>query len=29
MKDPSNFALKVGKQVDVDVVAHGTIEGMP
>lgn len=29
MKDPSNFALKVGRQVDVDVVAHGTIEGMP
>ena len=28
MKDPSNFVLKVGKQVDVDVVAHGTIEGM-
>ncbi len=28
MKDPSNFVLKVGKQVDVDVVTHGTIEGM-
>lgn len=26
MKDPSNFMFKVGKQVDVDVVAHGTIE---
>jgi polyisoprenoid-binding protein YceI len=28
MKDPSNFILKVGKQVDIDVVSHGTIEGM-
>ncbi|HVJ09133.1 MAG TPA: YceI family protein [Acidisarcina sp.] len=26
MKDPSNFVLKAGKQVDVDVVTHGTIE---
>lgn len=28
MKDPSNFVLKVGKQVDVDVLAHGSIETM-
>lgn len=28
MKDPSNFVLKVGKQVDVDVEAHGTIEAI-
>jgi polyisoprenoid-binding protein YceI len=28
LKDPSNFVLKVGKDVSVDVVAHGTIEGM-
>lgn len=29
MKDPSNFAFKVGKQVDVTVVSHGTIEINP
>ena len=28
LKDPSNFVLKVGKDVSVDVVAHGTLEGM-
>lgn len=28
LKDPSNVVLKVGKQVSVDVVAHGTIEGL-
>ena len=29
MKDPSSFVLRVGKEVDIDVVAHGTVEGMP
>jgi polyisoprenoid-binding protein YceI len=29
MKDPSNFILRVGKEVAVDVVAHGSIEGLP
>lgn len=28
MKDPSNFMLHVEKQVDVDVVAKGTIDGL-
>jgi polyisoprenoid-binding protein YceI len=28
LKDPSTFMLKAGKQVSIDVVAHGTIEGM-
>jgi polyisoprenoid-binding protein YceI len=28
MKDPSNFMLHVQKQVDVDVVAKGTVEGL-
>jgi polyisoprenoid-binding protein YceI len=28
MKDPSNFMLHVEKQVDVDVVAKGTVEGL-
>ena len=28
MKDPSNFLLKVGKEVDVGVVAQGTVEGL-
>jgi polyisoprenoid-binding protein YceI len=29
MKDPSNFMLHVQKQVDVDVVAKGSVEGLP
>jgi polyisoprenoid-binding protein YceI len=29
MKDPSNFMLHVQQQVDVDVVAKGTVEGLP
>lgn len=28
MKDPSNFVLRVSKDVDVDVVSKGTIEGL-
>ena len=28
MKDPSNFMLHVEKQVDVDVIARGTVEGL-
>ena len=28
MKDPSNFVLRVGKEVDIDIVAHGTVEGL-
>jgi polyisoprenoid-binding protein YceI len=28
MKDPSSFMTHVGKQVDVDVVAKGTVEGL-
>ena len=27
MKDPSNFLLRVGKEVDIDIVAHGTVDG--
>jgi polyisoprenoid-binding protein YceI len=29
MKDPSSFVLRVGKEVCIDVVAHGTVEGLP
>jgi polyisoprenoid-binding protein YceI len=29
MKDPSSFILRVGKEVAIDVVAHGTIAGSP
>ncbi len=29
MKDPSVFVLRVEKSVDVDVVAHGTVETLP
>ncbi len=28
MKDPSNFVLRVNKEVDVDVVSKGTAEGL-
>ena len=29
MKDPSNFVFRVGKEVDIDIVAHGTVDGVP
>jgi polyisoprenoid-binding protein YceI len=28
MKDPSAFVLRVGKEVDIDIVAHGTVDGL-
>ncbi len=28
MKDPSSFILRVGKEVNIDIVAHGTVEGL-
>jgi polyisoprenoid-binding protein YceI len=28
MKDPSSFVLRVGKEVNIDIVAHGTVEGL-
>lgn len=28
MKDPSSFILRVDKEVDINVVAHGTVEGL-
>jgi polyisoprenoid-binding protein YceI len=28
MKDPSNFVLRVGKEVAIDIVAHGTVDGL-
>jgi polyisoprenoid-binding protein YceI len=28
MRDPSSFVLRVGKEVDINVVAHGTVEGL-
>jgi polyisoprenoid-binding protein YceI len=29
MKDPSNFLIHVQRQVDVDVIAKGSVEGLP